>query len=144
MRVGQILKTKDTRIITIRLRESVAAAAKLMVNENIGALVVTDVVLTEGSTVVGVLSERDLMRALVAGGGQDIMKLPVEKLMSKKLISCGPNDDLADVMEKMDRHAIRHLPVLDDHHTLVGVLSVRDVIRVLRGAIAENATVAAA
>ncbi|HWA49492.1 MAG TPA: CBS domain-containing protein [Dongiaceae bacterium] len=142
MRVGQILKTKDTRIITIRLRESVAAAAKLMVTENIGALVVTDVVMTEGSTVVGVISERDLMRALVSSG-QDIMKMPVEKLMSKKLISCAPNDDLADVMEKMDRHAIRHLPVLDDH-TLVGVLSVRDVIRVLRGAIADSATVAAA
>ena len=142
MRVGQILKTKDTRIITIRLRESVAAAAKLMVTENIGALVVTDVVLTEGSTVVGMLSERDLMRALVVNG-QDIMKMPVEKLMSKKLIACTPNDDLADVMEKMDRYAIRHLPVLDDH-TLVGVLSVRDVIHVLRGAIAESATVAAA
>jgi CBS domain-containing protein len=143
MRVGQILKTKDTRIITIRLRETVGAAAKMMVTENIGALVVTDVVMTEGSTVVGMLSERDLMRALVASNGQDILKLPVEKLMSKKLISCSPDDDLADVMEKMDRYAIRHLPVLDDH-TLVGVLSVRDVIRVLRGAVAESATVAAA
>ena len=101
----------------------------------------TDVVLTEGSTVVGLLSERDLMRALVAGG-QDIMKMPVEKVMSKKLISCEPNDDLTDVIEKMDRHSIRHLPVLDEH-TLVGVLSVRDVIRVLRGAVAERETVAA-
>src|SRR5688572_1783863 len=136
MRVGQILKAKGTRIITIRPRESVAAAAKLMVSENIGALVVTDVVLTEGSTVVGLLSERDLMRALVAGG-QDIMRMSVEKVMSKKLISCAPEDDLADVIEKMDRHGIRHLPVLDEH-TLVGVLSVRDVIRVLRGAVAEK------
>lgn len=136
MRVEQILKTKGTRIITIRPRESVAAAAKLMVTENIGALVVTDVVLTEGSTVVGLISERDVMRALVAGG-QDIMRMSVEKVMSKKLISCGPDDDLADVIEKMDQHAIRHLPVLDEH-TLVGVLSVRDVIRVLRGAVAEK------
>jgi CBS domain-containing protein len=136
MRVAQILRTKGTRIVTIRPRESVAAAAKLMVTENIGAVVVTDVVLTEGSTVVGLLSERDLMRALVAGG-QDIMRMPVEKVMSKKLISCAPDDDLADVIEKMDRHAIRHLPVLDEH-TLVGVLSVRDVIRVLRGAVAEK------
>jgi CBS domain-containing protein len=142
MRVGQILKTKGTRIVTIRPRETVAAAAKLMVTENIGALVVTDVVLTEGSTVVGLISERDLMRALVAGG-QDIMRMPVEKVMSKKLISCEPNDDLADVIEKMDRHAIRHLPVLDEH-TLVGVLSVRDVIRVLRGVVAEREAVAPA
>ncbi len=142
MRVGQILRTKGTRVISIRLRESVAAAAKLMVTENIGALVVTDVVLTEGSTVVGMISERDLMRALVTSG-QDIMKMPVEKLMSKKLISCGPDDSLADVMEKMDRHGIRHVPVLEEH-TLVGVLSVRDVIHVLRGAVAESESVAPA
>jgi CBS domain-containing protein len=58
-------------------------------------------------------------------------------VMSKKLISCAPDDDLADVIEKMDRHAIRHLPVLDEH-TLVGVLSVRDVIRVMRGAVVEK------
>jgi CBS domain-containing protein len=142
MRVGQILAMKGTRIISIRLRESVAAAVKLMVTENIGAVVVTDVVLTEGSTVVGMLSERDLMRALLTNG-QDIMKMPVEKLMTKKLISCEPNDDLADVMEKMDRYGIRHLPVLDEH-TLVGVLSVRDVIHVLRGAVAGGETVAPA
>ena len=142
MRVAEILRTKGTRIISIRLRESVAAAAKLMVTENIGAVVVTDVVLTEGSTVVGMLSERDLMRGLVTSG-QDIMKMPVEKLMTKRLISCRPDDDLADVMEKMDVHGIRHLPVLDEH-TLVGVVSVRDVIHVLRGAAPEHEMVAPA
>jgi CBS domain-containing protein len=142
MRVGQILKAKGTRIISIRLREPVSAAAKIMVTENIGAIVVTDVVLTEGSTVVGMISERDIVRALVTNG-QDIMKMPVEKLMTKKLISCEPNDDLADVMEKMDRHGIRHLPVLEEH-TLVGVLSVRDVIHVLRGAVGESEAVAPA
>jgi CBS domain-containing protein len=130
MKVEQILRTKGTRIISVRLREPVAAAAKLMAAENIGALVVTDVVATEGSTVVGMFSERDIVRALVQSG-REIMQMPVENLMSTRLISCGPNDDLADVMEKMDRHGIRHLPVLEEH-TLVGVVSVRDVIRVLR------------
>ena len=142
MRVEQILRTKGTRIISIRLRESVAAAAKLMVAENIGALVVTDVVFTEGSTVVGMLSERDIVRALITSGN-DVLKMPVEKLMTKKLISCGPNDNLADVIEKMDRHGIRHVPVLEEH-TLVGVVSVRDVIHVLRGAVAEGEIVAPA
>ena len=144
MRVREILKAKGTRIISIRLRETVAAAAKMMVTENIGAIVVTDVVLTEGSTVVGMLSERDIVRALVSNtSGQDIMKMPVEKLMTKKLISCEPDDYLADVMEKMDRHSIRHVPVLEDH-TLVGVLSVRDVIHVLRGGAAEGDMIAPA
>ena len=131
MRVEQILRKKGTRIITVRLREPVAAAVKIMATENIGALVVTDVVHTEGSTVVGMFSERDVLRALVERG-HDIMRMPVENLMSKTLISCGPNDDLGDVMEKMDRYGIRHVPVLEGH-TLVGVVSVRDVIHVLRG-----------
>jgi CBS domain-containing protein len=142
MKVGQILKAKGTRILSIRLREPVAAAAKLMVAENIGALVVTDVVLTEGSTVVGMLSERDIVRALVTRG-PDVMKMPVESLMTKKFISCAPDDDLADAVEKMDRHGIRHLPVLEEH-TLVGVLSVRDVIHVVRGAFGEREAVAPA
>ena len=129
----------------VRPREPVAAALKLMAAENIGALVVTDLVSTEGTTVLGMFSERDVVRALAANGqsGQEIMRLPVEKLMSKKLFFCEPNDDLADVMEKMDRHGIRHVPVLDDH-TLVGVVSVRDVIHVLRGTVAEREVVAPA
>lgn len=142
MRVEQILRQKEARIISVRLREPVAAAAKLMAAENIGALVVTDVVPTEGSTVVGMFSERDIVRALVENG-QEIMRMPVEKLMSKKLISCGPNDDLIDVMEKMDRHGIRHLPVLEEH-TLVGVISVRDVIHVSRNFMIARESVAPA
>lgn len=130
MRVEQILRNKGTRIISVRPREPVAAAAKIMASENIGALVVTDVVPTEGTTVVGMFSERDVLRALV-DKGQEILRMPVERLMSRRLISCSPNDDLADVMEKMERHGIRHVPVLEGH-TLVGVVSIRDVIGVLR------------
>jgi CBS domain-containing protein len=142
MRVEQILREKGTRIISVRLREPVLVAMKIMASENIGALVVTDVVHTEGSTVVGMFSERDVIRAFAAKG-QDIMRMPVESLMSKTLISCRPNDDLSDVMEKMDRHGIRHVPVLEGH-TLVGVISVRDVIHTLRGLVAAREAVAPA
>ena len=131
MRVTQILRQKQARVVSVRPREPVSAALKLMASENIGALVVTDIVPTEGSTVVGMFSERDVVRALAAEGA-DIVRLPVERLMSKKLVYCTPNDDLADVMAKMDQHGIRHLPVLDEH-TLVGVIGIRDVIHVLRG-----------
>src|SRR5690606_16757961 len=125
MRVEEILKRKGTRIISVRLRETVAAAAKLMTAEHIGALVVTDEVPTEGSTVVGIFSERDIVRALLEKG-PEVMRMPVEELMSRKLVSCRQSDDLVDVMEKMDRHGIRHVPVLEEH-TLVGLVSVRDV-----------------
>lgn len=142
MRVTQILRQKQARVVTVRLREPVSAALKLMASENIGALVVTDLVPTEGSTVVGMFSERDVVRALAAEGA-DILRLPVERLMSKKLICCSPDDDLADVMAKMDQHGIRHIPVLDEH-TLIGVVGIRDVIHVLRGFVSGLDTVAPA
>jgi CBS domain-containing protein len=142
MRVAQILLHKEARVVSVRPREPVSAALKLMAAENIGALVVTDIVHSEGSTVVGMFSERDVVRALAADGA-DIMRLPIERLMSKKLICCSPNDDLADVMEKMDRYSIRHLPVLDEH-TLVGVIGIRDVIHVLRSFVSARDTVAPA
>lgn len=142
MKVADILVQKGTRIITVRLREPVETAARLMAAENIGALVVKDVVRTEGNTVVGMFSERDIVRALVEHG-PDIMQMPVEKLMSKRLISCAPGDDIRSVMEKMDRNSIRHLPVLEEH-TLIGVLSVRDVIHVLRGVTEDDSKAVAA
>lgn len=131
MKVAEILKGKGTRILTVRLDETVEVAARLMAAEKVGGLVVKDVVRTEGNTCVGMFTERDALRGLVERGPA-VMRMPVEKLMSKTLISCGPEDELDDVVEKMDRHAIRHLPILEEH-TLIGVVSVRDVIAVLRG-----------
>jgi CBS domain-containing protein len=142
MKVADILREKGTRIITVRLRESVEVAAKLMAAENIGALVVKDVCRTEGNVVAGMFSERDIVRALVEVG-PEAMQMSVERLMSKNLISCELNENLSAVMEKMDQHGIRHLPVLDEH-TLIGVISVRDVIHALSGQVkAEEAASAA-
>lgn len=142
MKVADILKEKGTRIITVRMNETVEVAARLMASENIGALVVKDVVRTEGNTCVGMFSERDIVKALVAHGTA-IMQTPVSKLMSTKFISCAPEDDLTSVMEKMDTHGIRHLPVLEAH-TLIGVISVRDVIHALRGVGIAGGAVSAA
>lgn len=135
MKVADLLKEKGTRIITVRLREPVETAAMLLHRENIGALVVKDVCRTEGNVVVGMFSERDIVRALVEHGTQ-AMAFPVERLMSKKLISCGPEDSLDSVMDKMDEHGIRHLPVMEGG-TLIGVISIRDLIRA--GVRARNA-----
>lgn len=126
MRVEDILKGKDTRIITVRLREPVEVAARLMKSENISALVVKDVCRTEGNVVVGMFSERDIARAVVDHGAA-ALHMSVEQVMSKKLVSCGLEDDLRHVMNLMVKHNIRHLPVLSDH-VLVGVISARDII----------------
>lgn len=126
MRVEDILKDKEARVVTVRLREPVEVAARLMKSENISALVVKDVCRSEGNVVLGMFSERDIARAVVDHGAS-ALQMRVEELMSKKLISCSPEDDLRQVMNLMVEHNIRHLPVLVEHN-LVGMVSARDII----------------
>ena len=127
MKVEEILRRKGTRINMVRINETVETALTLMRRENIGALVVKDVCRTEGNTVVGVISERDVVRGLV-DRGPAVLALPVSELMSRNPIICRPSDTLRHVLALMDEHAIRHVPVLDEG-TLVGVVSVRDLIK---------------
>ena len=127
MTVADILRTKDTRIITVRLRETAATAAMLMQRENIGALVVKDVSRTEGNIVVGVFSERDLARA-IAKHGAAVLDMPIAQLLGRPLVSCGERDTLDTVLRLMDKHQVRLLPVMEEH-TLIGVISISDIIR---------------
>src|SRR3712207_523069 len=127
MKVEDILRRKGTRIGMVRINETIETALRLMKAENTGALVVKDVCRTEGNTVVGVISERDVVRALV-DQGVDILKRPVTALMSHNPVCCKPGDPVRHVLQLMDEHTIRHVPVLDNG-TLIGVISVRDLIR---------------
>ena len=127
MRVGDALRQKDTRIITIRLRETVAIAVTLMHRENVQALVVKDVCRTEGNVVVGVFSERDVTRG-IAAYGPGVLNLPVSHFVDRPLVSCSANDTADTVLQLMDEHQVRLLPVLENH-TLIGVISISDVIR---------------
>jgi CBS domain-containing protein len=126
-RVSDILRTKDTRIITVRLRETVATAAMLMQRENISALVVKDVSRTEGNIVVGVFTERDIARALAAHGAA-ALDTQIGTLIRRPLAKCGEHDTLDTVLRLMDEHQVRLLPVMEEH-TLIGVISISDIIR---------------
>ena len=125
--VGDVLRLKDTRIITIRLRETVAMAVTLMKRENIHALVVKDVCRTEGNVVVGIFSERDVARGLAAHGPA-VLNMPVATFLDRPFVSCATNDSVDAVLHLMDEHQVRLLPVLENH-TLIGVISITDVIR---------------
>ncbi len=127
MKVEDILRKKGTRIGMVRINETVATALRLMKAENTGALVVKDVCRTEGNTVVGVISERDVVRALV-DRGPGILEQAVSALMTRDPYCCSPSDTVRHVLSLMDEHGIRHVPVLEGA-TLVGVVSVRDLIR---------------
>ena len=126
MKVGDILRKKTTRIATIRMNETVAIAAQLMRASNVSALVVKDVVRTEGNTAVGMFTERDVVRAIAEHGAAGV-NLKVSQLISvQQLVWCTSNDTLEDVRHLMNKHHIRHLPVIDNH-SLCGVVSIRDI-----------------
>jgi CBS domain-containing protein len=126
MLVADLMKSKNARVPTIRMTETVEMAATLLNRERIGAVVVKDACGSEGDTVVGIFSERDVVRA-VAERGAAGLKAKVSDLMSRNMISCTMEDTVDHVRALMDSHHIRHLPVLEDHQ-MVGVLSIRDVL----------------
>ena len=126
MQVGDVLRKKTARVATVRMNETVAIACQLMRSSNISALVVKDVVRTEGNTAVGMFTERDVVRAIAEHGAAGA-NLKVSQLISvQELISCSPTDTLEEVRHVMKRHHIRHLPVIDNY-SLIGVISMRDV-----------------
>jgi CBS domain-containing protein len=126
MLVGDILSKKTSRVVTVRMNETVGIAAKLMRASNISALVVKDVVRTEGNTAAGMFTERDVVRAIAEHGAAGV-NLKVSQLITvQQLVSCSSTDTLEHVRHLMNRHHIRHLPVIDNY-SLAGVISMRDI-----------------
>src|SRR6266567_7171623 len=126
MQVGDILRKKTSRVVTVRMNETVGIAAQLMRASNISALVVKDVVRTEGNTAVGMFTERDVVRAIAEHGAAGA-NLKVSQFISvQQLVSCSSTDTLAHVRHLMNKHHIRHVPVIDNY-SLIGVISIRDI-----------------
>ena len=139
MKIDQILRHKGSRIVSVRIDSTVEQTARVLRKENVGAVIVKDVCGSEGDTVVGIFSERDVVRALVDHGVGALQK-PVWNLMSKSVISCSPNDDVEQALEVMDRNHIRHLPVFEAGH-LIGMVSIRDLASAASGALDQPAQV---
>ena len=128
MSVDDILREKrDTRIITVRANETVGTAVMIMKRENISSVIVKDVCRTEGNTVVGVFSERDVTRALLAHGAAT-PTVVLATLLQRDVISCELSDSIETVLRLMNEHQVRHLPVMEEH-ALVGVISATDLMR---------------
>ena len=142
MQVGDILRKKTSRVVTDRMNETVGIAAQLMRANNISALVVKDVVRSEGNTAVGMFTERDVVRAIAEHGAAGV-NLKVSQLISvQQLVACSSTDTLEHVRHLMNRHHIRHLPVIDNY-SLINVISMRDVSSALDEAATSAAHAAA-
>src|ERR1700746_3902877 len=114
MQVGDILRKKKSRVVTVGMKETVGIAAQLMRAGNISALVVQDVVHTEGNTAAGMFTERDVVRAIAEHGAAGV-NLKVSQLISvQRLVACTSSDTLEHVRHLMNVQHIRHLPVIDN------------------------------
>src|SRR6202046_3709789 len=97
MKVEDILRKKTARVATVRMNETVAISAQLMRTSDISALVVKDVVRTEGNTAVGMFTERDVVRAIAEHGAAGV-NLKISQLISvRELVACSSTDSLEHV-----------------------------------------------
>jgi CBS domain-containing protein len=123
MKVDSLVQAKGRHVETISPDAELALALHKLAAHNIGALVVS----SDGQSVDGVLSERDLVRGL-ARHGKQLLDMKVGAVMSRGVPVCSPDDTLATVMSKMTRTRNRHLPVIDQG-TLRGIVSIGDVVK---------------
>ncbi|MBA3324984.1 MAG: CBS domain-containing protein [Rhodobacteraceae bacterium] len=124
MTVRNIIGTKQIQqIITVKPDDLVRTAAEVLAKHRIGALIVS----RDGAIVDGILSERDIVRAL-GTIGVGCMTKSVQELMTAEVIGCHPDDTANSVMEKMSDGRFRHMPVIDDNR-MIGVISIGDVVK---------------
>jgi CBS domain-containing protein len=123
MNVEAILRAKGRSVATIRPDATVAAAVRELKTRGIGALLVSE----DGKQVVGILSERDIVHAL-AEQGAGLLTTTVDRLMTRKVITCLPEDTVSDLMGRMTQHRFRHLPVVKDG-VLLGIVSIGDLVK---------------
>lgn len=123
MHVAAVLKRKGNRIVSAAPGDSVAAVTRLLTEHRIGAVLVMD----DDGQPVGILSERDVVRA-VARDGADALDRPAADLMTRELITGTPTDTVADMMAVMTQRRIRHVPIVESGQ-VIGVISIGDVVK---------------
>ena len=123
MTISIILASKGREVVTIAPSASLASAVGLLVEKRIGAVLI----LGADRRVVGILSERDVVRAL-AERGAGALEEPVSQTMTRKVSTCNENESVFNIMERMTEGRSRHVPVVDQGE-LVGIVSIGDVVK---------------
>jgi CBS domain-containing protein len=121
MNVESILRQKGSEVATIAPEATIKRAADWLHAKNVGSLVVTS-----GNSILGIISEREIVRAL-SQYGEEVASIAVRDIMRHGLVTVAPEDDLNRVMKLMTRHCVRHMPVLRDGK-LCGIISIGDVV----------------
>lgn len=122
MRIADVLRTKGADVVTVAPTATVAELLGLLTERNVGALPVVD-----GGTLVGIVSERDVVRRLHAGGAS-VLEARVAAIMTTSVTTCSPDDDAAALAGVMTEGRFRHLPVVVDG-ALAGIVSIGDLVK---------------
>ncbi|MBV8791120.1 MAG: CBS domain-containing protein [Pseudolabrys sp.] len=123
MTVTSILAAKGRNVESIEPTATLTNAVKRLTEKKIGALIVRG----PGGRLAGIISERDIVRALAARGASALDE-PVGQSMTREVVTCGVNDEVASLMERMTRGKFRHMPVITKDE-LAGVISIGDVVK---------------
>ena len=123
MTVAAILKEKGRQVVTAHPGATLADICTLLADKRIGAVVLTD----KSGGVKGIVSERDVVRAIARDGAAALAK-PVSSVMTREVVSCAEGDTNASLMAKMTGGKFRHLPVVKEGK-LVGIVSIGDVVK---------------
>jgi CBS domain-containing protein len=123
MTVAAILKAKGSHVETTSPDTTLYTVAWQLKSKNIGALVVVGA----DTSILGMISERDFVRAQIEHGAQ-VLALPVSRVMTTRVLTCTLDERVTGVMARMTRHRVRHLPVVDNGR-LAGIVSIGDVVK---------------
>lgn len=123
MTVTLIFAAKGRDVVTIDPAATLAEATRLLAEKRIGAALI----LGADRRLVGIISERDIVRALAAGGAAALEE-PVSKMMTRKVETCNEGETVASIMERMTAGKFRHMPVIDQGR-LSGMVSIGDVVK---------------
>lgn len=139
MKVSVILQKKGSSdVATIDPTATISEAITALADRRIGALIVSK----DGLSVDGIISERDIV-ARLGNEGQSVLSTPIAQVMTHHVESCIGDDTALDLLARMTDGRFRHMPVLDSHKQLAGMLSIGDVVKArLEEIEAENAAMA--
>lgn len=134
MHVAAVLDVKGRNVIRIEPDKTLADAARLLEKRGIGTVVVT----AGDDAILGILSERDIVRA-VAQLGPTALNAPVSAHMTRTVKTCSGGDTLRSIMERMTDGRFRHMPVVDSGR-LAGIISIGDVVKFRLGELEAEAS----
>lgn len=124
MQVRHILQEKGRHVVAIAEGVTMGEAVKMLAEKRIGVVLVSN----GGAALAGILSERDVVRAVATDGAAALLR-PVASYMTRNVATCVEADTVEELMEMMTRGRFRHVPVMDGDKALCGLISIGDVVK---------------